>query len=185
MKIPSLICAFVVFAVVGCATASAQGVRIVRASWGVQGRGSDVTGRLQAMVDRGQFSFPVTTRFFGFDPAPGRSKGVFVVYRANSRQFTQEASEGSTFTFRNIGGGPVPPPSGRPGEMRFVSQSRAPVRVYLINPWGRWEFVSNLSPGARFSTPARPGQRFVVTDSFNRIVRDATARPGGETIVIR
>ncbi len=185
MKIFPLLRAFVVFAIVGCATASAQGVRIVRASWGVQGRGSDVTGQLQALVNRGQFSFPVTTRFFGFDPAPGRSKGVFVVYRANGRQFTQEASEGRTFTFRNIGSGPVAPPSGRLGQMRFVSQSRAPVRVYLINSWGRWEFLSTLSPGARFSTPARPGQRFVVTDPFNQIVRDATARLGGDTIVIR
>jgi hypothetical protein len=185
MKILPILRVFVVFAIVGCASANAQGVRIVRASWGVQGRGSDVTGQLQTLVNRGQFSFPVTTRFFGFDPAPGRSKGVFVVYRANGRQFTQEASEGSTFTFRNIGGGQVAPPFGRPGEMRFVSQSRAPVRVYLINPWGRWEFLSNLSPGARFSTPARRGQRFVVTDRFNRIVRDVTARSGGETIVIR
>jgi hypothetical protein len=185
MKSLPLLRAFIVFAIVSCATANAQGVRIVRASWGVQGRGSDVTDRVQALVNRGQFSFPVTTRFFGFDPAPGRSKGVFVVYRANGRQFTQEASEGSTFTFRHIGGGPVPPPSGRPGEMRFLSQSRAPVRVYLINPWGGWQFLSNLPPGGRFSTPARPGERFIVTDSSHRILRDATARRGGETIVIR
>ena len=187
MKFCRLLRIFLILTVVGCATASAQGVRIVRASYGVRGGGMDVRGRLQALVNRGQFSFRVTNRFFGRDPAPGRSKGVFVVYVANGRQFTQEAAENTTFTFRNVGGGPRPPspPVGPATEMRFHSQSRAPARIYLINPWGRWEFVSNLNPGARFSTPSRAGERFVVTDSFNRILREVTARRGAETVVIR
>src|SRR4249919_3654063 len=115
MKIAHLVRAFVLLAFVGCATAQAQSVRIVRATYGVQGRSVDVSRQIQSRVNRGQFSFPVTNRFFGVDPAPGRTKGVSVTYVANGRQFTQQATENSTFTFRNVG---------RPGpsaQIRFVS----------------------------------------------------------------
>ncbi len=103
MKIAPLVRVFVLFAMVGCATAQAQSVRVLRASYGVQGQSVDVTGRIQSVVNRGQFSFPVTNRFFGIDPAPGRNKGVFVTYVANGRQFSQQATENSTFTFRHFG----------------------------------------------------------------------------------
>ena len=185
MKLSHLIRTFLLLTVLGCASAEAQYLRILRASYGVQGGSIDVTGHLQALVDRGQYSFPVTNRFFGADPAPGRNKGVFVTYVSHGREFSQEATEGSTFTFRHIGG-PVPPPYPVASEIRFVSQSPVPLRVYLISPYGRWEFLTTLTPGARYSAPARPGQRYIVTDAYsNGIRREVTAGGGGETVVIR
>ncbi len=59
------------------------------------------------------------------------------------------------------------------------------MRIYLINQWGGWQFMSNLTPGGRLSIPARPGERYIVTDSFHRILREVDARRGGETVVIR
>ncbi len=197
MKIPRLI-HFALGLVAFCFTAmSAQGIEILQASYGVKGAAVDVRQRVQGVVNRGQYSFPVTNAFFGADPAPRRGKGVYVVYVANGRQFTQTVSENQTFTFRHrdggYGGPPAYPPGGpgpaygggAGGQIRFVSNSPAPVKVYLVNPYGGWQFLANLPPGGRFSTPAQPGQKFIVADPYNRVLREIRARPGGETVVLR
>lgn len=195
MKLRRLIPFALGLVALGFTAVTAQAIEILQASYGVKGAAIDVCQRVQGMVNRGQFSFPVTNAFFGADPAPRRGKGVYVVYVANGRQFTQTVSENQTFTFRHRDGGyggPSPYPPGGPvygggpgAQIRFVSNSSVPVRVYLINPYGGWQFLANLPPGGRFSTPAQPGQRFIVADPYNRVLQEIRARPGGETVVLR
>ena len=194
MKLPRLIRFALVLAALGFTAATSQAIEILQASYGVKGAAIDVSDRVQGLVNRGQYSFPVTNAFFGADPAPRRGKGVYVVYVANGRQFTQTVSENQIFTFRHrergYGGAPYSPAGpiyegGARGQIRFVSDAAAPVRVYVVNPYGGWQIVANLPPGGQFSTPAQPGQRFVVADSSNRVLREIRARPGGETVVLR
>lgn len=193
MKFSRLIRLTIVFTILGFTAVTAQAIEILQASYGVKGAAIDVRRRVQDLVNRGEFSFPVSNQFFGADPAPRRGKGLYVVYVANGRQHTQTVNENQTFVFQHRDGGyggrpPFPPPpnygGGPGGPVRFVSNAASPARVFLINPYGGWQFISNLPAGGRFSTPARPGQRFVVTDAYNRVLREVTARPGGETVVI-
>lgn len=200
MKLPRLIRFTLLLIALGFTAATAPAFEVLRAAYGVKGANIDVRARLQDLVNRGHYSFPVTNAFFGADPAPRRGKGVYVVYVANGRQHTQTVSENQTFVFRHRDGdhGGVPgyqapyqsqvPPNyggGSEGQVRFVSQAATPVRVYLISQPGSRQFLANLPPGGRFSTPARPGQRFIVTDVSNRVLREIQAPPGGETVVVR
>ena len=89
------------FALICLTTATSSALEIIRATYGVKGADINVAGRLQNLVDRGQYSFPVTNEFFGRDPASGRVKGVYVVYSTNGRQFTQTMGENGVFVFKH------------------------------------------------------------------------------------
>jgi hypothetical protein len=53
------------------------------ASYGDGRRSREVTDRLRSMVRNGRLDIPVENDTFGFDPAPGRSKTLVVVYSVN------------------------------------------------------------------------------------------------------
>ncbi len=169
-------------------------VEIRSALYGAGSRNSDVTDTVQRLVSSGQYRIFVGNRTFGFDPLPNVVKRLYVEYSDHGRPFRVEAREGSWLTIRATGGYRPPvegfdPDRGvaeRSGsQVRFVNRYQETVRVYSLNSYGAWEWVTSLAPGARYSTPARPGQSFVVTTSDNQVVSRLRAPRGSETLVIQ
>jgi hypothetical protein len=75
-----------------------NGLRIVRAYYGVQGRTVNVTELLQTRVRDSQLSFIVTNSAFGGDPAIGADKVLIVVYRYHGTETATAVPEGNTIS---------------------------------------------------------------------------------------
>ena len=75
-----------------------NGVRIVRAYYGVQGRTVNVTELLRSRVQNGALSFVVTNSALGGDPAPGYDKLLIVVYRYQGTESATAVREGNTLS---------------------------------------------------------------------------------------
>jgi hypothetical protein len=75
-----------------------NGLRIVRAYYGVQGRTVNVTELLQSRVRDGALSFIVTNSAFGGDPAIGADKMLIVVYRYQGTETATAVREGNTIS---------------------------------------------------------------------------------------
>jgi hypothetical protein len=75
-----------------------NGLRIVRAYYGVQGRTVNVTEMLQNRVRDGALSFIVTNSAFGGDPAIGADKILIVVYRYQGTETATAVREGNTIS---------------------------------------------------------------------------------------
>jgi hypothetical protein len=75
-----------------------NGLRIVRAYYGVQGRTVNVTELLQSRVRDGALSFVVTNSAFGGDPAIGADKVLIVVYRYQGTETATAVREGNTIS---------------------------------------------------------------------------------------
>ena len=79
-------------------TATTNGLRIIRAYYGVQRRTVDVTDLLRSRVREGTLSFVVTNGALGGDPAVGADKILIVVYRFEGRETAAAVREGNTLT---------------------------------------------------------------------------------------
>lgn len=79
--------------------------QIISAYYGAQGRGSDVSRRIQRMVNAGERRISVTNDTMGGDPAPGVPKRLRVTYEVGGRQYSQVVAENSWLTIRGGGGG--------------------------------------------------------------------------------
>ena len=75
-----------------------NGLRIIRAYYGVQGRTVNVTEFLRSRVRDGALSFVVTNGALGSDPAPGADKVLIVVYRYQGNETATAVREGFTLT---------------------------------------------------------------------------------------
>lgn len=75
-----------------------NGLRIVRAYYGVQGRTVNVTDLLRSQVRGGGLSFIVTNSALGGDPAVGYDKVLIVVYRYQGTETATAVREGTTLT---------------------------------------------------------------------------------------
>jgi hypothetical protein len=75
-----------------------QGLRILRAYYGVQGRTVNVTELLRSQVRGGGLSFVVTNSALGGDPAVGYDKVLIVVYRYQGTETATAVREGNTLT---------------------------------------------------------------------------------------
>jgi hypothetical protein len=75
-----------------------NGLRIVRAYYGVQGRTVNVTELLRSQVRGGGLSFVVTNSALGGDPAVGYDKVLIVVYRYQGTETATAVREGNTLT---------------------------------------------------------------------------------------
>jgi hypothetical protein len=75
-----------------------NGLRIIRAYYGVQGRTVNVTDLLRSRVRDGALSFVVTNSALGGDPASGEDKLLIVIYRFQGRESATAVREGSTLT---------------------------------------------------------------------------------------
>ena len=75
-----------------------QGLRILRAYYGVQGRTVNVTVLLRNRVRGGALNFFVANGELGGDPAVGYDKVLIVVYRYQGTETATAVREGSTLT---------------------------------------------------------------------------------------
>jgi hypothetical protein len=75
-----------------------QGVRIVCAYYGMQGRTVNVTELLRSRVSNGALSLVVTNSALGGDPAVGYDKVLIVVYRYQGSETATAVREGNTLS---------------------------------------------------------------------------------------
>jgi len=75
-----------------------NGVRIIRAYYGIQGRTINVTDLLRSRARTGGLNFVVTNSAFGGDPAVGADKYLIVIYRYQGREAATFVREGNTLT---------------------------------------------------------------------------------------
>jgi hypothetical protein len=75
-----------------------NGVRIIRAYYGIQGRTINVTDLLRSRARAGGLNFVVTNNAFGGDPAVGADKYLIVIYRYQGREAATFMREGNTLT---------------------------------------------------------------------------------------
>jgi hypothetical protein len=75
-----------------------NGLRIIRAYYGVQRRTVDVTELLRSRLREGGLAFVVTNGALGGDPAVGADKVLIVVYRFEGRETAAAVREGNTLT---------------------------------------------------------------------------------------
>jgi len=75
-----------------------NGLRIIRAYYGVQGRTVNVTELLRERVRGSGLSFVVTNSAFGGDPAVGADKVLIVIYRYQGTETAVAVREGNTIT---------------------------------------------------------------------------------------
>jgi hypothetical protein len=75
-----------------------NGIRIVRAYYGVQGRTVNVTELLRSRVRDGVLNIVVTNSTLGGDPAPGYDKLLIVVYRYQGTETATAVREGNTLS---------------------------------------------------------------------------------------
>jgi hypothetical protein len=75
-----------------------NGLRIIRAYYGIQGRTVNVTDLLRSRVRDGALNFAVTNSAFGGDPAVGADKYLIVIYRYQGKEAATFVREGNTLT---------------------------------------------------------------------------------------
>jgi hypothetical protein len=75
-----------------------NGLRIVRAYYGVQGRTVNVTELLRSQVRGASLNFVVTNSALGGDPAVGADKVLIVVYRYQGTETATAVREGNTLS---------------------------------------------------------------------------------------
>ena len=75
-----------------------NGLRIIRAYYGIQGRTINVTELLRSRVRDGAINFVVTNSALGGDPAVGADKYLIVIYRYQGREAATFVREGNTLT---------------------------------------------------------------------------------------
>jgi hypothetical protein len=75
-----------------------NGLRIIGAYYGIQGRTVNVTELLRSRVRDGMLSFVVTNGALGGDPAMGSDKILIVVYRYQGNETATAVREGNTLT---------------------------------------------------------------------------------------
>jgi hypothetical protein len=75
-----------------------NGLRIIRAYYGVQGRTVIVTDLLRSRVRDGALTLVVTNSAMGGDPATGADKILIVVYKYQGQETATAVPEGNTLT---------------------------------------------------------------------------------------
>jgi hypothetical protein len=75
-----------------------NGLQILRAFYGVQGRTVEVTGILRNLVRGDSLSFVVSNRALGGDPAIGADKVLIVIYRYQGAETGTSVREGNMLT---------------------------------------------------------------------------------------
>lgn len=75
-----------------------NGLRIIRAYYGIQGSTVNVTDMVRSRVREGAISFVVTNNALGGDPAVGADKYLIVIYRYRGQEAATFVREGYTLT---------------------------------------------------------------------------------------
>lgn len=164
----------------GClGTAHAQ-IKIRSASYGrlKPERSVDVRDYLQKALNSGNTSFRVSPSFFGLNPNPGRPNFLVVEYEVYGQKTFGRAEDGDRFTFKGVPSGPSYPPQGGSDRVRFENAYGRTIYLYELSRWGSWEWKAQLDPGAVYASPARPGDRWAVTDRAGRTLQTVTVPRG-------
>ena len=77
---------------------SANELRVLQASWGVERRSQDVTGQLNGMVRGNQLNVAVNNGTLGGDPAPGAPKRLRVIYMLRGLRYETNVPDGGSLT---------------------------------------------------------------------------------------
>ncbi|MDF7824526.1 family 78 glycoside hydrolase catalytic domain [Pontiellaceae bacterium B12227] len=72
---------------------SGTSIVLIKALYGVPSRQVDLTEKLRGLVDGGAYSFKVSNRFAGKDPAPGKRKTLELEYTLNGESKKQTLNE--------------------------------------------------------------------------------------------
>jgi hypothetical protein len=75
-----------------------NGLRIIRAYYGIQGRTINVTELLRSRVRDGAINFVVSNSALGGDPAVGADKYLIVIYRYQGKESATFVREGNSLT---------------------------------------------------------------------------------------
>ena len=75
---------------------SANELRVLQANWGVEGRGQDVTGRLNGLVRGNQLNVAVNDGTMGGDPAPGAPKRLRLIYMLRGLRYETNVPDGGS-----------------------------------------------------------------------------------------
>jgi|GEM_PF-4324745 len=165
----------------GClGTAQAQ-IKIRTASYGrlKPERSVDVKQQLENLLNQGTTAFRVGPSLFGFNPNPGRANFLVVEYEVYGQKAFGRAEDGDRFAFKGVSSGPSYPPSGGGGDrVRFENAYGRVIYLYELSRWGSWEWKAQLDPGAVYASPARPGDRWAVTDRAGRTLQTVTVPRG-------
>ena len=73
-------------------------LRVLRASWGAEGRDRDVTGQLNGMLRGNQLNVAVNNGTMGGDPAPGIPNRLRVIYMMRGLRYETNVPEGGSLT---------------------------------------------------------------------------------------
>ncbi len=167
------------------------GLDIKLARYGNTQNYRDVRKIIEAYVRSNTLSIPINPQSMGGDPNPGRPDLLYIEYEANDRTYKGSTNDGGIFTFQGIPG--VRPPSRLPiirpavpaaSELRIVNRSGAPVTVYAVDRYGRWSWVHSLSNRDSFTTLAKVGQDWVLTDTRQQVLEQYRVRAGENTVVL-
>jgi hypothetical protein len=71
-------------------------LRVLRASWGAEGRDRDVTGQLNSMLRGNQLNVAVNNGTMGGDPAPGIQNRLRVIYMMRGLRYETNVPEGGS-----------------------------------------------------------------------------------------
>jgi hypothetical protein len=75
-----------------------NGVQLIRAYYGVQGRTVNVTDLLRSRLREGRLAMVVTNSSLGGDPAVGYDKVLIVIYKFQGKETAAAVHEGNTLT---------------------------------------------------------------------------------------
>jgi hypothetical protein len=142
----------------------------------------DVKETVQALANAGRTSFRVSPTTFRVVPNGGRPNFLVVQYYAYGQHYTGRAEDGQTFTFRGPGTGYAGSGGTR---IRFENGFPRVVYLYELNRWGAWTWKAQLDPGSNYSTEARAGENWAVTDRAGRPLQQVVVPRGGGTVRLR
>ncbi len=194
MKIRSIsfracLCAVVFGATLGV---PAQALEVIRARYGTDRKGFDVSDIVQGYANRGVRSFYVNNASMGGDPEKAKKKELTVEYVNRGRRYRDSAKEGTHFQFQGPllgGGGGYHFHQGIDGaeraELVIDNELSAPVTAYSLDRWGSWRWVGTIDPGRALAAPAYIGQQWRVTGPRGRTVEEITVRRRQQREVLR
>lgn len=178
MTLRQILILFTVFITTHAAEAQ---IKVVSAYYGrpKPERTVDVKKTVQAMASVWRTSFQVSPATFKVNPNPGRRNTLVVQYYAYGQTYTERADDGQVFTFRGAVG------TRSSARVRFENGYGQQVYLYELDRWGAWHWKAKLDRGTSYTSAARAGDQWVVTDRRGRVLRQVVVPRGGGTIRLR
>lgn len=81
-------------------------IRVQKALYGVPGKPKqqvDISAKVQALADKGQYRFKATNKLAGKDPARGTEKALILVYELNGKAISRQVAENTACVLAQVG----------------------------------------------------------------------------------